>query len=445
MSEPVRAAACFALLAVAAPAAASVNLLIPEFAESDGSGTANRARLAVVRALGAYPDVQIAPLSRFKRLALKHRLNPRELGNGHAAAVLARYEGLDGVLMGYVVNGDMGPALRLALFDPTGTAVFRTELPLEGGNTLSAQSANGAANQVAAALGIATPPQPAAPPPPAPAPPPAAPPPAAPGPSARYPQNPAPIEPAPEEAPPRAGDPMFSLALYLPLSSQNLSLSTAGAQPFLTFGTSSPYAGFATDLALFPLAHASSYWLQGLGILGSFSAGFISSSFQGASFTSDDFRVSGDLTYRLLVHAFSSPDADPAFGLRLGLGWFDLGIGDGAPSGLVSVERLAPAIGLDYLQGIASWLRIGLGATVYPGASPGSEEEALYGPASGFGWEIHLTFKGLFGLGGFGYAVKADYLSFSDSFAGNATTGQGVTGQSQSYIDIWLGLSYAFF
>ncbi len=437
----MRAVACLALLAVASPALASVNLLVPEFAEPPGgAGEATRARLAVVRALGAYPDISIAPLSRYKRLAARHRLNPRQLGTGHAASVLGRYEALDGVLMGIVVNGEAGPSLRLVLFDPTGTAVFRTELPLEGGGVLPAKAAESAAASVAGSLGVRTPPRPALPPAPTL---PVQPPPQPAAASATLADEAPPEEPAP---PPKAGDPLFTFSLYLPLAARSYSLTTPSVSPgpFLTFDTSSPYAGVAGEAALFPLVHES-YWLQGIGVIASGSAGFISSSFEGQSFGSQDLRAGGDLTYRLLIHAFSTPEVDPAVGLRLGLAWFHVGVDSSNPVGLENIDRVAPKIGLEYLQGVASWLRLGLNGAVFPGASPGSAEAAVYGAASGFGWQLQLTASGLFGLGGLGYAVKLDYLAFSDHFAGNPTTGQAATDASESYIDIWLGLSYAFF
>ncbi|MHB8419531.1 MAG: hypothetical protein ACYDCL_15755 [Myxococcales bacterium] len=448
----MRAAALLLVLSAAATARAGATLLVPEFADSGGGG-ATHARLEMLRALGAYPDVQIAPLSRYKRLAAKHRLNPRQLGTGHAASILGRYEGLDGVLMGIVVNGGAGPVLRLVLYDPTGTSVFRTDLPLEGGGALPPQSAESAAGSIARALGVTAAPREAPPPPAQPQPQAAQPAPsAAPATAAsdRYPKN-AEVAPAPEESEPapKAGEPLVTIALALPLAMRSYSYSVQQI-PALTFDTASPYAGIAGDLAIFPLARAS-YWLQGIGFLAEGSAGFISSTAPTSgggtqAFGSQDIRAAADLTYRLLIHAFASQDLDPSVGLRLGLAWFHFGTDGNAPTNLhlEPIDRVAPKVGLEYIQGIASWLRIGVGGAVYPAATPGATYQAELGQASSFGWSVELTLSGLVGLAGLGYAVKVDYLSFSDSLNGGGVL-QGATGSSESYVDIWLGLSYAFY
>lgn len=100
-------------------------------------------------------------------------------------------------------------------------------------------------------------------------------------------------------------------------------------------------------------------------------------------------------------------------------------------------------IGLDYLQPLGSWLRLGLGGEVYVLAGPGSAEQKQYGTSSSLGWGIHFTAGGLFGLAGLGYQLKFDYLDFSDQYNVATAAVPGVSSGSETYLDIWVGLTYA--
>jgi hypothetical protein len=292
-------------------------------------------------------------------------------------------------------------------------------------------------------------------PPPEGAPPPAGSPGQAASPDSRYPTGAA-AEPPPEpDAVPKAGEPLFEIGLALPLTLRDFSLTDPNLTPsnFLSYDTGSPYTGFAADFALFPFAHMA-YGLQGLGLLGAFSIGFVNNSYTDAQgtttpFKSQDLRVGGDLTYRLHLNAIKDGSGAPAvynpsFGVRVGFAYFDYSVDSDNPVDLQPIVRTPIKIGLDYLQPIGSWLRLGLGGEVYVLAGPGSAEEDEFGSSSSLGWGIHFTAGGLFGLAGLGYQVKLDYLDFSDHYDGTTGTVTGVTSGSETYFDIWLGLTYSF-
>ncbi len=472
-------------------ALAGASLLVPDFTDSRNPVEGIRARAEILKSLSAYEGIQIAPLSKFKKLAPKRHLNPKQLGTAHAAAILGRFDNLDGVLSGVALDRDEQRVLRLTLYDPTGVAAFNKDLALAGG-ALSPQAAEDAAKGVAHALGISAPPRPPA----AAAPPPANPPPPPSGGEDRYPppggdehnppppQNPPPPseqggngqappppqgsegryppagaaanpEPTPEpEAPPKAGEPLFEFGLSLPLSLRDFSLTDPSLTPstFLTYDTASPYTGVAADFALFPFAHMA-YGLQGIGLLGYFSIGFINNNYtDGAGtttpFTSQDLRAGGDLTYRLHLNAIKDAAGAPApynpsFGVRVGFGYFDYSVAADNPVDLQPIVRTPVKIGLDYLQPLGSWLRLGLGGEVYLLASPGTAEEDEYGTSSTLGWGVHFTAGGLFGLAGFGYQLKFDYLDFSDHYNDANATVPGVSSGVETYLDIWIGLTYS--
>ena len=463
---------------------AGPTLLVPDFSDSRNPVEGIRARAELLRALGAYEDLQIAPLSKYKKLAPKYRLNPKQLGTSHAAAILGHNERVDGVLAGVALDHDQERVLRLAVYDATGVALFGKDLTLTEG-VLAPQAAEEAAKGIAKALGSSMRQRPsakAAAPPPSTAPPPPPPshddryPPAAQGgenppaggaqanspgetspanPDGRYPTGAAAEPPPePENVVPKAGEPLFEIGLSLPFSLRDFSLTDPSLTPstFLTYDTASPYTGVAADFALFPLSHMS-YWLQGLGLLGSFSAGFINNSYTDAQgtttpFKSQDLRVGGDLTYRLHLNAIKDASGAPAvynpsFGVRVGFSYFDYSVDADNPVDLQTIVRTPLKIGLDYLQPLGSWLRLGLGGEVYALAGPGSAEESEYGSSSSLGWGVHFTAGGLVGLAGLGYQLKFDYLSFSDHY--DSTTGAvaGVSSGSESYLDVWVGLTYS--
>jgi hypothetical protein len=486
-------------LLVSGQAVAGATLLVPDFSDPRNPLEGIRARAEILRALGGYEAIQIAPLSKLKKLAHRHHLKPTQLATSQAASVLGRYEGLDGVLSGVVVDRAEPRLVRLVLYDPTGVAAFKTDLALSDG-AISPKSAETAAKGIARALGVSTPPRPAANagPPAGMAPPPSggeavaaqggSPPVAAdnrsppPGGDDRYPPsnwapggNPgatagqgapgasdggsptgAAAEPPPTEpgGPPRSGEPLFQFGLSLPLSLHDFSLTDPDLTPatFLTYDTGSPYIGVAADFALFPFAHLA-YGLQGLGLLGSFSLGFINNSYTDAEgtttpFKSQDLRAGGDLTYRLHLRAIkdaAGADAiyNPSFGVRVGFSYFDYSVDPDNPAGLQPIVRTPIKVGLDYLQPIGSWLRLGLGGEVYLLAGPGAAEEAEYGSTSSLGWGVHFTAGGLFGLAGLGYQVKLDYLDFSDRYDDATAAVPGISSGVETYLDLWIGLTYA--
>jgi hypothetical protein len=466
---PVGLGCALALLA-SSQALAGPALLVPDFSDSRDPVEGIRARAEILRALGAYEDVQIAPLFKYKKLAPKYRLNPKQLGTAHAASILGRYERIDGVLSGVALDHDRTRILRLALYDATGVALFNSDLTLTAG-ALAPQSVENAAKGIAKALGSSMKARPTPNPRPGGAPPPSG---AAAGGDNRYPPatgddsgaspegtpgsdgryavaGDSPPEP---EAVPKAGEPLFEVGLSLPFSLRDFSLTDPSLTPstFLTYDTASPYTGVAADFALFPLAHMS-YWLQGIGLLGSFSIGFINNSYTNAGgtttpFTSQDLRVGGDLTYRLHLEAIKDASGAPAIynpsiGLRVGFAYFDYSVDPNNPVDLQNIVRTPIKIGLDYLQPIGSWLRLGLGGQVYLLADPGAAEEDKYGTSSSLGWGFHFTATGLFGLAGLGYQVKLDYLDFTDHYNDTNAAVPGVSTGTETYLDLWFGLTYS--
>ncbi len=427
------------LALVLAARASAVTLVVPDFSDSHDFTEGIRARAEMLRALGAYPDIQIAPLSKIRKIARRHHVSPRQLGTARAAKILARIEPIDGVLGGRYEEREEGGVMVVSLYNGAGETLFSNEIPLSGG-TLAAGSADQVAAGVAAALGVEA----AAPaPPPKPKPPPPPPRPPAPATAPRYPTAPPPVEAGPSP------EPLLTIGLYLPLSLRNFNLS--GPTGTLDFNTTSPYTGVAGSIAAFPFQTTPA--LQGLGFLGEGAIGFINSTYSdamgnSASFGSQAVRLDLDATYRLeRFLKLDNAAFDPSVGIELGWALFHFAI-DPIQEPLLHLQTLnrsTPKIGLDWLQPLGSSLRLGLGGALYPFAAPGPFEAGEYGAASGFGWGLDLRADGPL-TGNLGWSAMLDYVSFADSFqpTPTATLPGSYTSSGESYVDLWLGLTYSF-
>ena len=439
-------------LCLAAGTARATTLLVPEFSDPSDPAEGSRARSEILRVVGAYPGVEIAPLFRFKRLAKRHHLNSRQLSTAHAAAVLGRSEGLDGLLAGSLLTRDGRRLVRLVLFDQSGTPAFTGDVGLSGGEVIPAEAA-AAGRGIAAALGL----------PPIGAPAPAAPAQAAEGAppveaaqppvdSSRYP--PADQSSIVPVAPEPIGGPIFDASLSLRFTWRSFDLiDTHTSTTLLHFGTATPYLGIGGGFSLFPF-RAAAPALQCLGLIGGASIGFVNSTYTDASgnstsFGSTDLRVNLDLTYRLKLPAFSEAAAiyNPSLAAKVGYALFDFSVDPQNPADLQTVSRSALELGLDYLQPVARWMQLDFGADFFVAPTPGAAEEAVYGSSQSSGFGRGATASGSFGAAfapGLGYRLALDYFAFSDRYAGNGSNGPGINRGDESYVDLWLGLTYAF-
>lgn len=258
--------------------------------------------------------------------------------------------------------------------------------------------------------------------------------------------------PATETRP--SGEPIFDFALSLRFTSRSFDLvDSATSTTVLHFGTETPYLGVGGSVALFPFRDAPPA-LQGLGILGGASIGFLNSTFsdssgQSTSFGSQDLRADLDLTYRLKLPVFGEAMSlyDPSIAAQLGYALFHFSVDPQNPADLQPINRSALKLGLDYLQPVAHWMRLDFGGSYYVSPTPGAAETSVYGSAQSSGFGLSLSAGGSFGATiapGLGYLVALDYIAFSDHYAGTGGGGSGINQGDETYVDLWLGLTYGF-
>ncbi len=435
------------LALLVAPPAQGATLLVPDFADRGDPTEGIRARAEILRGLGAYPQISIAPLFKFKRLAKRYRL--RRLDDARAAALLGRREGIDGLLAGAIRERGGAPSVQLTFFDATGRALAVKELPLVDGEIPPEESQRLAA-AVASLLGL----QPAAPhapaeassappsclgrpgaaPPNATAPPPSLPP-AAPSPA-----------PSEDQSETLAG-PLVTGGLFVPFALRSFDLDSGG-QPLLHFGTDVPYSGIGGDLAVFPLRSKGIY-LRGLGAVAEASIGFLTSSFSDqsgntVSFASQDIRFDADLDYRLSFADVTGTAYVPGVDVRAGWALFRFQVSPDNPAGLQTVSRSAPELALLVTELLGPWLRLSLGGRIFIDPTPGAEMAATYGPATSSGFGLELTADGRFGLSaapGLGYQASFAIDSFQDHYGGNGT---GIDSGDETYDTLTIGLTYSY-
>ncbi|MHB1846236.1 MAG: hypothetical protein ACYCWW_15545 [Deltaproteobacteria bacterium] len=446
------------LAALVALPAQATTLLVPDFRDRGDPSEGIRTRSEIVRALGAYPQISIAPLFKFKRLAKRYRL--RRLDDARAASTLGRREGIDGLLAGQIRGrGGLG-VVHLVLFDPSGTPLFSEDVPVSDGE-IPLDEGSRLARRVAESLGLRPAPPSGAAEPSATAPGASAPPawmahPPSSATNAPTQPRPASSEPPPyvsserdeTEAPPPT-DPLVAFGLFVPFALRNFDLNGKG-QPIVHFGTDVPYSGIGGDLELFPL-HAKGLYLRGLGLVARGSIGFLTSSFSDqngntVSFPSQDLRFDADLTYRLSLADVTGTPYVPGVALRVGYALFDFQVSPSNPADLQTVSRSAVKLGLEAFELVGPALRLSAGAHLYLDPTPGAAMTAVYGTAqsSGFGLDLLATGRlGLTAVPGLGYEAGFSVDSFQDKYAGNGTNGPGIDSGDESYVTFWLGLKYA--
>lgn len=480
--------ACALLLAGTARAA---TILVPEFADDD-PGEALKTRTEILKAAGAVEGLAFAPMWKFKKLAKAARLDPAQLGTPKAAKTLCKLGHLDGILGGAVDEDGGRKILHVQLFDPQGAVIYKRDVDVTGGEMRQDQSER-IARGVAQALNLddAAIRQPVA---------------AKPGSAAdeadpaetesddhiavvkpKHRAQPAPevsdeqaerqqaraeqhLEDGPQSAHPsdeaerqkRFEDPTFELALGVNFGvlSDKLIDYTQSSPRSISDLESSLYPGFAARLQTFPF-HARLDPLAGLGATAQFSYGGINvTPATGATFTDADLRFAALINYRFRLPILEGDAAifSPSLGARAGLQVWKLDPPTNGAS-VYPLDRTAPLLGGEVIEPFGHYVRLILGFQYYFVPYPGSSTdpnsiEAAQSAKETFsnGFTLDGELQGHFGpangsaLTG---SLKASYTQFNDCFV-QALTPNGspqgcATTNTQSDVDFWLLLGYAFY
>jgi hypothetical protein len=248
----------------------------------------------------------------------------------------------------------------------------------------------------------------------------------------------------------------------------------------IDFTASVPYAGFAVDLELFPLAHFTSEpfhrFINGLGVVGNFGFGrskinVIDGTAQGTG--TPTAVLSSDLNWNLAIawrpHFFMGLENDKKVqaagyaGFRVGLQARNFTIDADIPTSIPSSQRVAPT-GVGFLSftipevslPIASYFRVDASFSIYLSPRPAPEQIIGYGNlmdptggASSTGFGLEGGFSGQV-YGPLGWVLHARYMSFVDHFYGQGQkwtvcndTQCGGVGE-ESYTQISIGLTGSF-
>ncbi len=189
-----------------------------------------------------------------------------------------------------------------------------------------------------------------------------------------------------------------------------LGTRTLSVPAVFSYTTGTPYGGAVLEGEAFPLEGL----LEGLGIAGIFSYGFVQAQLQGqpGSFAANDLGLELALAYRFRpIVAAQGPALEllAGFGLRN----FDAP----AASGLFDDDRTFPLVGLGIVQPLVPrWLSVEGRLLWLPVATQGAAAQASLGPSQGMGFEWLLGLQG--GIAqGFGWAFEVDGQEFTDFHA----------------------------
>lgn len=447
-------------------------VLVPTIVDDDPI-EATRARADLLKVVGNIPGVVIAPLSKFRKLALAADLNPLELSSAKAAAELAKTTDLTEILAGSVEEQNGRRVLRLRLFDRAGSLIYRGTLDL-GERALVPEETQLVAERLTTALGLDEVPL---------------------GPSrvvvAHEPERAAPVESAAAEEQPasshpialepvqraapelttqlaspsldraseRFEDPGFQIELGVQGSLLNTGIVDdslngscgAGGSGCVGGLGSNLYPGFVGRLQSFPF-HDRLDALAGLGLVatGSFASLKIEGSAPGQVSSANDLRIAGDLVYRLRL-GFLTGDAaifSPSLGVRVGLvvARFDPQSSD---TQLSALDRLGARFGAELLEPLGHSLRLVLGGDLILSPTPGSAVETTLASQStasdGFGLscelQAHFARPNASGLTA---SLRVAYSQFNDCFEQVAGAGCSFSG-SQATVDFDALVGWAFY
>ena len=456
----------------ASPASAAV-VLVPTIVDDDPI-EATRARADLLKIVGNIPGVVIAPLSKFRKLALAADLNPLELSSAKAAAELAKTTDLTEILAGSVEEQNGRRVLRLRLFDRAGSLIYRGTLDL-GERALAPEETQLVAERLTTALGLDEVPL---------------------GPSrvvvaAHEPERAAPVESAAAEEQPASSQPMvpepvrraapelttqlaspsldgaserfedpgFQIELGVQGSllntgivddTQNGSCGAGGSGCVGGLG-SSLYPGFVGRLQSFPF-HDRLDALAGLGLVasGSFASLKIEGSAPGQVSSANDLRVTGDLVYRLRLGFLTGEAAifSPSLGVRAGLVMSRFDPQSGATQ-LSALDRLGARFGTELLEPLGHSVRLVLGGDLILSPTPGSAVETALASQStvsdGFGLscelQAHFAPPNASGLTA---SLRVAYSQFNDCFEKVAGAGCSFSG-SEATVDFDAMVGWAFY
>jgi hypothetical protein len=479
-----------ALLSTSAARAAVV--LVPSIADDDPI-EATRARADLLKVVGRIPGVVIAPLSKFRKLALAADLNPLELSSAKAAVQLGKTTNLTQILAGAVEEQNGRRVLRLRLFDRAGSLLYRGTLDL-GERVLAPEETQLVAERLTTALGLEAgrpggsdeagrpagsdeigpapsrvliPHQPER----------AAPVEAAvsalsPG-EPLAPARPLLVEPAEEAAPTltmqeqlpmtslsnRFEDPGFQIELGVQGSLLNTGIVDdtlngscgAGSSGCIGGLASSLYPGVVGRLQSFPF-HDRLDALAGLGLVatGSFATLKIEGSAAGETGSATDVRIGADLVYRLRL-GFLSGDAaifSPSLGVRAGLAMSRFDPQSGVTQ-LSALDRIGARFGTELLEPLGHSVRLVLGGDLITSPTPGSavaETLASQSTASD-GFDVSCELQGHFArpnASGLTASLRMAYGQFNDCFEQVAGAGCSYSG-SQTTVDFDAMVGWAFY
>lgn len=214
----------------------------------------------------------------------------------------------------------------------------------------------------------------------------------------------------------------------------------------LRFVTDAPYVGGSLTLTTFPF-QAVDPRLAGLGFEGRYARRFLEVGLTGSSgaveyHPSYDEEFWGELLFRRSVSILG---LEPWHGVRLGLGSRRFVTGTGAAS-TDSVRKLGAGMGLEGgLPLLGRWLALEAGVLYAFGLAPGTAEREAHGGAVVGSDTLRLRggLSGRFGRAGLGYAVRAEYGLFQDSFFGAGTRAEGGSAREE-FLTLTAGLRYAF-